>query len=66
VVTRVLNKKLKITLIEKDLTQRELAVLTGIAEPTLSGITRGFYIPSPEQIQKIANVLKCDAAAIFG
>jgi len=65
-VERILNKALKIALIERNLTQRELAALTGIPEPTLSGITRGLYVPNPEQIQKIADVLKCDINAIFG
>jgi transcriptional regulator with XRE-family HTH domain len=38
-------------------TQNDLSLLTGIAQPTLSLIERGYQQPSAEQRKKIADAL---------
>lgn len=65
-VQRTTNLALKIKLLEQNFTNRKLSLLTGIPESVVSQISRGVYIPSPEQIQKIADVLKCPVNEIFG
>jgi transcriptional regulator with XRE-family HTH domain len=64
-VERKVNKTLKITLVQKDFTNRKLAALAGIPESTLSMILRGILIPTPQQQKKIADVLECSPREIF-
>jgi len=59
------NKKLKIKLIEKDISQKEISRKTDIAENYLSSIINGRYLPSDEQKQKIAHALNCNPKDIF-
>jgi transcriptional regulator with XRE-family HTH domain len=49
---------LKVQRIRAGLTQAELAEKVGLTQPLISQLEQGFYIPGPELMQKINDVLK--------
>jgi transcriptional regulator with XRE-family HTH domain len=57
---------LKITLFEKNRTQRWLAKETGIPESYLSMYIRGKFLLSQIQKTKIAQALACETSVVFG
>jgi transcriptional regulator with XRE-family HTH domain len=65
-MNRKINTELKKILIDRGLTQRELARATGMHEVTLSLIIRGVYVPSGDQQERIARILGKDTKFLFG
>jgi len=57
--------KLKIAILEKNLTQKMVAQKAGIHESTLSQITRGTYVPDHRQKQLISRAINEKAEELF-
>jgi len=57
--------KLKLTLWQKGLTQREVAHRSGLNEATVSMIANGRYLPDDHQKSMIAEVVGEDKDALF-
>jgi len=57
---------LKIELIKRDLTQREIARKVGIQESIMSLITRGRYLPTNNQKKAISEAVGVAVAVLFG
>jgi transcriptional regulator with XRE-family HTH domain len=53
-----MHAKIKTARLSANLTQSQLAALTGITQPQLSKIERGLVTPSTVTIQKITRALK--------
>jgi len=49
----------------KGLTQWDIAIKTGISQPTLSLIERGYVTPKEQEKKKIARALNCKVTDIF-
>ena len=49
---------LKVKRIRAGLTQRQLAEKVGLTQPLISNLEQGFYIPGPELMQRINEILK--------
>ena len=62
---RETNKQLKIAIIERGLSQRQLAAAAGMHEATLSLIVNGVYNPSAGQREKIARILERPPEDLF-
>lgn len=62
---RQINLKLKIKLLERNMSQKELARLAGVPEQMVSMIARGLYIPNIAQMTRIAQVLEIDPNKLF-
>jgi putative transcriptional regulator len=58
--------KLKIAMVENDMTQRELAEKAGISETSMSGLVRGRTSPSIEVALKLAYVLEKSVEELWG
>jgi putative transcriptional regulator len=58
--------KLKIAMVEKDLTQRDLSEKAGISETSISGLVRGRTSPSIEVALKLAHVLEKSVEELWG
>ena len=63
---RKTNVTLKKILIDRGLTQRELARAAGMHEATLSQIVQGAYVPTERQQEKIARILGRERHDLFG
>lgn len=59
------NRRLKAARANEGVIQVELSQKTGIPVPTLSLFERGFYRPTKEQAEKIAEVLNVSVEEIF-
>ena len=59
------NIELKVTLMKKGVTQRELAFGSGINESRISGIIKGYYNPTSEVKSVIASFLGMDPQELF-
>jgi putative transcriptional regulator len=55
---KIMATKIKIAMVSKDLTQRELAEKVGVSETTISAIVRGESEPKVGLAVKIAKVLE--------
>jgi len=58
--------KLKLVLLEKKMTQREVAHRTGLNEATVSMIANGRYLPDENQRSMISEVVGEDQEELFG
>ena len=62
----MLKPKLKILLAQRNMTQRELAELTGIRPPTISAMVNGSAKHLPiEALNDICRVLKCQFGDLY-
>ena len=59
------NLKLRIKIIETVGTQERLALLSGISEAQISRIIRGVRNPRPEEMRKIAHILRTHIEELF-
>ncbi len=59
------NKRLKMALFDRGITQRELAFYAGVNEGRLSRIVRGYELPTDEIRRNVADFLGVKEAAIF-
>jgi transcriptional regulator with XRE-family HTH domain len=57
--------KLKLKLLEIEITQREVSLQSGINESIISLICKGRFLPDQEQRKKIAKVLKLPEEDLF-
>ncbi|MDB4442245.1 helix-turn-helix domain-containing protein [bacterium] len=57
--------KLKIAILERNITQRELARKAGIHESIISLIATGRYIPDGRQKELISNVVEVEPENLF-
>lgn len=64
-IERRINVKLKILLLEKGLTQRQLSQKTGIPEQLISMLVRGQYVPSDTERTRISDILEVEQNRIF-
>lgn len=60
-----LGKRIREIRKSKGYTQEQLAELVGIEPPNLSKIECGAHFPSPEKIERIANILECEIIDLF-
>lgn len=61
----VKNSRLKLVIFERGISQKRLAMATGIPQTYISLVVNGKYNLAKEQRQKIADFLGVDAAKIF-
>ena len=61
----VLNIHLKVALMKRGLSQRDLAFGTEIDESRISKIIRGYEQPTPEMKQAISKFLGMDEGVLF-
>ena len=59
------DKKIKHVLVDKDITQKELAKAMGVSEPYISYVVNGYETPSAEMRKKIARFLGVKEKEIF-
>jgi len=59
------NIRLKVALMKKGLSQRDLAFGTRIDEPRISKIIRGYEVPTWEMKKSIAKYLEMDEKELF-
>jgi transcriptional regulator with XRE-family HTH domain len=59
------NIALKVAIIEREITQREVARRAGIAEVRLSMFVRGCQVATDEEQRALAKVLRRDRSALF-
>lgn len=59
------NKKLKVILFDKGLTQRDLSFATRIDEGRISRIIRGYEQPTPEIKRDIAKYFRVEEREVF-
>ncbi len=64
-ITKLFGKKVKIERVKKDLSQDDLAELSGISRPTIGAIERGENAPSIETAANIARGLGIDLYKMF-
>jgi transcriptional regulator with XRE-family HTH domain len=64
-MTPKMNKKLKIAIIENDLTQRKLSDRSGLSEWQISMIVNGRMIPTASEQERIANALGRSPKRLF-
>ena len=65
-MSEVINLKLIALLKEKNITQKELAELTGMTESAISHYVKGDRVPRGVNLLKIAQVLGVSADYLFG
>lgn len=58
------NRKLKMALFDRGITQSQLSRTTGIPKAYISQAIHGRYILDPEQLRKIAGALGMDEAGL--
>jgi len=51
-----INRRLKVALARKGLTQFQAGLLTGIHPTTFSQLVRGYFAPTSEQIEKLRKI----------
>lgn len=54
-----IGKRLRQMMAEKDVSQKDLAKISGVSVSTISNLTRGLQAPMAEVIQPIVDVLEC-------
>jgi transcriptional regulator with XRE-family HTH domain len=59
-ITDLIGKRVLARRTERELTQEQLAQLTGLTRQTISLIERGVVAPGWETLYTIAAILKCD------
>lgn len=64
-ITRLFGMKIKIERIKRNLSQEELAALSGISRPTIGAIERAENIPSIETAASIVRALNLDLDKLF-
>lgn len=60
-----LGKNVKKYRIKQGLQQRELALILGVASPTISNIERDIKNPSIKTVGKIAHALRCSVSDLI-
>ena len=61
----VRNIPLKTAIYTAGKTQRQVAHLAGLPETLLSDIVRGRVVPTPQQQNRLARVLRCSVSSLF-
>lgn len=59
------GKKLKQIRLFRKLTQKELAIMSGLTDAAIRNYELGNRSPNKEQLRKIADVLNCDISALI-
>jgi transcriptional regulator with XRE-family HTH domain len=59
------NLALKVAIVESRKRQRKIAQLAGIGEVRLSAFVCGRLIPSDEEMEKLAKILRRDKSTLF-
>lgn len=60
--TMMLNRKMRL----KGMSQKDLAIKSGIAQITIHTYTKGKYLPNIFYVHKLADALECDVADLTG
>lgn len=61
-----MNEKIRKLLDEKSITQVELAQAVGVSQAFISGIVKGYKMPSVPLLKRIADYLKVSVDEIIG
>lgn len=62
----MIKSRLKVVLAEKDMTQKQLAEITGIRQPTISAMCNNSLRRVPiDVMEKICDALECQPGDIF-
>ena len=59
------GKKLKQIRLFRELTQKELAIMSGLTDAAIRNYELGNRFPNKKQLRKIADALNCDISALI-